>query len=120
VLKAARRTVAVDPLLDQPVSVDGRATSNDADFDEDLIREERHAALLAGFAELSDQHRALLTLLVADPQPSYEEISERLGMPIGGIGPTRARALDRLRRSPALAALLSEDLTNDTTKRIGR
>jgi DNA-directed RNA polymerase specialized sigma24 family protein len=37
-------------------------------------------------------------MLVADPQPSYEEISAALQMPIGSIGPTRARSLERLRR----------------------
>jgi DNA-directed RNA polymerase specialized sigma24 family protein len=37
-------------------------------------------------------------MLVADPTPSYAEISTALQMPIGSIGPTRARALQRLRR----------------------
>jgi hypothetical protein len=40
----------------------------------------------------------------ADPaSPSYEEIGAALEMPIGAIGPTRARCLDKLRRSLALA-----------------
>ncbi|MEY2536031.1 MAG: hypothetical protein QOF29_3941, partial [bacterium] len=38
-----------------------------------------------------------LRLLVTDPQPSYQEISAALDMPIGSIGPTRARSLERLR-----------------------
>jgi DNA-directed RNA polymerase specialized sigma24 family protein len=38
-------------------------------------------------------------MLSADPAPSYEEIGAALGMPIGSIGPTRARALKRLRRA---------------------
>jgi DNA-directed RNA polymerase specialized sigma24 family protein len=40
----------------------------------------------------------LAMLLVAEHRPSYEEISEVLDLPIGSIGPTRARALDRLRQ----------------------
>jgi|Tabmets5t2r1_1033131.scaffolds.fasta_scaffold00724_5 DNA-directed RNA polymerase specialized sigma24 family protein len=36
-------------------------------------------------------------MLVADRQPSYEHIGDSLSMPIGSIGPTRRRALDRLR-----------------------
>jgi DNA-directed RNA polymerase specialized sigma24 family protein len=37
-------------------------------------------------------------MLVADREPSYREIGAALGMPIGSIGPTRGRALTRLRR----------------------
>ena len=40
----------------------------------------------------------------AEP-PSYEEIGAALGMPIGAIGPTRARCLDKLRRSPELTGI---------------
>jgi DNA-directed RNA polymerase specialized sigma24 family protein len=37
-------------------------------------------------------------MLMAEPAPSYAEISAALAMPVGSIGPTRARALNRLRR----------------------
>lgn len=79
---------------------------DDTPPDADLLHTERREALLAAFAELSDRQRALLLLLVKDPPPSYEEISVRLDMPLGSIGPTRARALQRLRRSAPIAALL--------------
>jgi RNA polymerase sigma factor (sigma-70 family) len=42
-----------------------------------------------------DQH--LLSLVIV-PSPDYTAVSESLGMPHGSIGPTRARALHRLRR----------------------
>ena len=35
---------------------------------------------------------------MADPPLSYQEISARLGIPIGSIGPTRARCIGVLRR----------------------
>jgi DNA-directed RNA polymerase specialized sigma24 family protein len=44
-----------------------------------------------------------------DPPLSYAEIAARLGIPIGSVGPTRARCLDRLRRHPAIIALISVD-----------
>src|SRR5262249_58403763 len=62
------------------------------------------AALRAAFAELPQPCRELLSLLMSDPAPAYAEVSARLGMAIGSIGPTRARCLDRLRRSPHLLA----------------
>ena len=43
-------------------------------------------------------------LLDSPEEPSYEEISRRLSMPIGSIGPTRARALERLRGDEQLLA----------------
>jgi DNA-directed RNA polymerase specialized sigma24 family protein len=37
-------------------------------------------------------------MLVADPEISYRDIGSMLEMPIGSIGPTRGRAIERLRR----------------------
>jgi DNA-directed RNA polymerase specialized sigma24 family protein len=39
----------------------------------------------------------------------YAEISARLGIPVGSIGPTRSRCLGKLRRHPAIAALINAD-----------
>ena len=77
----------------------------EGDVDEALLAAERHEILVAAFAELPDHQRNLLLLLVEDPTPSYEEISKRLGIPVGAIGPTRKRALERLRLNAKLLAL---------------
>ncbi|MGP4098571.1 RNA polymerase sigma factor [Nonomuraea sp. KM90] len=73
-------------------------------FDE-LLREGialRHNAMLReAFAQLPDRCRELLHLLMGDPPASYEEISRRLGKPIGSIGPQRARCLAALRKKLA-------------------
>ena len=58
----------------------------------------RDDALRRGFSRLRPSDQALLRLLMADPRPAYEEIAGALDMPIGSIGPTRQRALERLRR----------------------
>ena len=51
-----------------------------------------------GLSKVSESCRKLLKALYLDEgEPSYAEISERLGMPMGSIGPTRARCLQRLR-----------------------
>jgi RNA polymerase sigma factor (sigma-70 family) len=70
-----------------------------------LLADERQSAMRTAFATLGEACRTLLLLLVADPPVSYAEISATLEMPIGSIGPTRARCLDRLRKSPALAGI---------------
>jgi DNA-directed RNA polymerase specialized sigma24 family protein len=49
-------------------------------------------------AELSPRRRALLRTLFTDHPQSYAEVAHAAGIPPGGIGPTRARALQQLRR----------------------
>ena len=52
----------------------------------------------AGLSEMGEPCRKLLTALYLDEsEPSYAEVSRRLGTPVGSIGPTRARCLQRLR-----------------------
>jgi RNA polymerase sigma factor (sigma-70 family) len=63
-----------------------------------ILERERDVALWRSFACLRTTDQALLRLLVADPRPAYEEIAAALDMPIGSIGPTRQRALRRLRQ----------------------
>lgn len=67
-------------------------------LDARLLASERDAALWRAFSRLSHRDQALLRMLATDPPPSYEEIGAALGMPLGSIGPTRARALERLRK----------------------
>jgi DNA-directed RNA polymerase specialized sigma24 family protein len=74
--------------------------------DQDLLVAERHAALREALAHLPGESQRLMTLLAADPPLPYAEISARLGIPVGSIGPSRARALDKIRRYPAVAALI--------------
>jgi DNA-directed RNA polymerase specialized sigma24 family protein len=52
----------------------------------------------------------LLRLLSADSPLSYKDVSEALDMPIGSIGPTRARALEQLRRLAVQAGLDFADI----------
>ena len=70
-----------------------------------LVDPARDTALWRAFAGLSERCKSLLRMLVSDEEPSYEEIGAALGMPIGAIGPTRMRCLERLRGSLALREL---------------
>ena len=98
VLRARHRLVPLDespPAPDPPV-------------DSELLAAERRQLLREAFGQLPAHCRELLAALTEDPPPSYAEISERLGRPKGGIGPTRARCLERLRRSPVLRGLVED------------
>lgn len=81
-----------------PTDEDPRAEASGEPLPEmQLLMGERDQVLWQGFNRLRPSDQALLRLLIADPRPAYEEIAAALDIPIGSIGPTRARALERLR-----------------------
>ncbi|HEX5496682.1 MAG TPA: sigma-70 family RNA polymerase sigma factor [Mycobacteriales bacterium] len=98
---AGRRERSERDLDSDDIPADPDSTMVDAE----LLAAERDAVLRDAFAQLPARCQRLLSLMLRDPPPSYAEISGTLDMPIGGIGPSRSRCLDRLRRCPALAAL---------------
>jgi len=64
---------------------------------DELGRREAHAEVVAGLDQLGPRCRLLLTrLFLESPAPSYDEVSEELDMPVGSIGPTRIRCLEKL------------------------
>jgi DNA-directed RNA polymerase specialized sigma24 family protein len=66
-----------------------------------VLTTERAQVLADLVGQLPSRCRLILHLLSADTPLGYKELSEALGMPIGSIGPTRARCLERLRRIAA-------------------
>ncbi|MEU2614276.1 sigma-70 family RNA polymerase sigma factor [Micromonospora sp. NPDC007271] len=113
--RLGRRTQPFDPYDDALGAYHDLARAADAAApDEELLRAERRQALREGFAQLPPRCQELLSLLTADPPASYREIAERLGVPIGSIGPTQARCLRRLRECPALAPFLRAPATGPT------
>jgi RNA polymerase sigma factor (sigma-70 family) len=89
---------------DQPILDD---CSDTTALDEEVADAERARALRAALNELPARARALLELLVNRPDASYDEVSAELGIPIGSIGPTRARSLERLRTNPRLRSAIA-------------
>jgi RNA polymerase sigma factor (sigma-70 family) len=75
--------------------------------EQDLHTAERHAALREAFGQLPPGSQQLLALLIHDPALPYAEISTRLGIPAGSIGPSRLRCPDKLRTRPAITALIN-------------
>jgi RNA polymerase sigma factor (sigma-70 family) len=105
VVTAARKTERLGTGLDEALQfVDNTM------IDEEILMAERNAALRAAFAELSPRDQRLLAMLTSDPPYSYAEISAMLDIPVGSIGPKRARCLERLRKSSALAGLSDADV----------
>lgn len=72
--------------------------ASDPSAEAGIVAEEEQTAVWRSLHQLSDACQRLLRVLSVDPPPSYEEVSAALEMPIGSIGPTRARCLEKLRR----------------------
>lgn len=90
-LVTRRRTVPV---------ADGweRRESNDPALDAGLLLTEDQLAVRSAFARLGEACRQLLSLMLADPPLSYDEIAAALDRPRGALGPTRQRCLEQLRK----------------------
>ena len=100
-LKVLQRRVREQPSDDPALGEDMRA----AEPCEELIAAERRAVLLDALARLPVSSRRLMTLMIASPGMSYEQVGDALGMPIGSIGPTRLRCLSRLSHMREIRAL---------------
>jgi RNA polymerase sigma factor (sigma-70 family) len=105
ILRAARRPHDAGRAPDAETIPDEQAVT----VEQELLAAERHAALREALAQLPPCCQQLIALLTESPPPSYTQISARLGLPTGSIGPSRGRCLDKLRRHPAIAALINPD-----------
>ena len=90
-LRGARRWSGVEEGTLESISEDP------PDVAEILHAVECERALTLAFERLGEPCRSLLSALyIEEPTPDYQEISRRLGRPIGSLGPTRARCLAKL------------------------
>ena len=103
VRRAAQRLQASGQVLDVEDIPDEHARI----AEEELLTAERHAALREALTQLPPRCQQLMALLLQDPPLPYAQISATLGIPVGSIGPSRARCLNKLRHHPAIAALIN-------------
>lgn len=82
---------------DDDTVLDRAMSEPQVSIDDALLRTERDGALWRAFGRISERCQHLLRMLSADPAPTYEDVSGAFDMPIGSIGPTRQRCLERLR-----------------------
>jgi RNA polymerase sigma factor (sigma-70 family) len=90
VARLASRDILVDPWAELD-SVDTEWGPLETVEEHEMIQ-----AVHAALAQLPTRCRTLLVALATE-DPSYAQVSDRLTIPIGSIGPTRARCLDKLR-----------------------
>jgi RNA polymerase sigma factor (sigma-70 family) len=102
-LRRARRPPAAGHVGDAENIPDSQTRK----VEHDLLIAERRAALRDALIGLPPRSQQLIDLLIQDPPVPYTQISATLGIPVGSIGPTRRRCLQKLRHHPAIAALIT-------------
>jgi len=93
IARLGNRDVLVDPWGELD-----RIEGKEAEPSTRLIAQERDLEVQQAVAMLPARCQRLLTALLEEPPLAYAELSERLEVPIGSIGPTRARCLEHLRK----------------------
>ncbi|NNF08448.1 MAG: sigma-70 family RNA polymerase sigma factor [Candidatus Eisenbacteria bacterium] len=70
--------------------------SSDPSVEELLAAEDEAARVRKAIEQLPEQCRQLLPALFENEKVEYHQVSQALGVPVGSIGPTRARCLAKL------------------------
>ncbi len=87
-----RRRQHDDESIDGYERADGSATP-----EETAVLSDEQRRLWAAVGKLSERCQELLRVVAFVHRPSYADLAQRLGMPVGGVGPTRGRCLAQLR-----------------------
>jgi RNA polymerase sigma factor (sigma-70 family) len=75
----------------------GEALHPEPGLEDDVVADEEARTLWRLVARLSPRCQRLLRVVAFEDRPDYRSLSTELAMPVGGIGPTRRRCLDKLR-----------------------
>jgi RNA polymerase sigma factor (sigma-70 family) len=102
-LRSTARTTPTDDMdrLDASPAVGNPTEETVLAAEQEREDADRAAVVWRALGRLSARCRELLRVLMASPPPSYAEVAAALGLPVGSIGPTRARCLQRLREEVA-------------------
>ncbi len=85
---------------DSQVTAETEATAPEQLPEDEVLALERQYAVRTAVNQLPPKCRGLIEALFTDAveQTSYQQLADRLGVPMNSLGPTRARCLTRLRR----------------------
>ena len=92
--KVARATGRALPVEDDELA---RRLPDEASVESEVVRRDGDERLWTAVDQLSERCRQLLRIVAFEHRPDYAKIAEDLGMPVGSIGPTRGRCLQKLR-----------------------
>jgi RNA polymerase sigma factor (sigma-70 family) len=88
--QGSRQTPAAEEILD-------RHLPDEPAPEQQVVLDDENARLWDCLKQLPERCQRLLRIVAAAPRPDYTAIASDLGMPVGSIGPTRGRCLEKLR-----------------------
>lgn len=92
--RAGRRAARERPVEDQVL---GHGLPHEDSPESKVVLDDEAALLWECLGRLPERCQKLLRIVAAGPRPNYTDVAQTLGMPVGSIGPTRGRCLDKLR-----------------------
>ena len=98
--RVAKQSTRQQPVEDEAIA---RRLPDEPAPEGQVVLDDDNARLWASLGRLTERCQQLLRIVAAEPRPDYSMIAAELDMPVGSIGPTRGRCLDKLRRELAQA-----------------
>jgi RNA polymerase sigma factor (sigma-70 family) len=100
ILRGRARTESADaPVGSGSASLYDSLAGDDGEHARHLVLDDSRRTVRSAFERLDPTCREIITVLVlADPPLPYDEASELLGRPIGSLGPSRRRCLDKMKQ----------------------
>jgi len=92
--KVAKATGRALPVEDDELA---RRLPDEGSAEAEVVRRDGDDRLWDAVERLSERCQALLRIVAFEHRPDYTKIAADLGMPVGSIGPTRGRCLQKLR-----------------------
>jgi RNA polymerase sigma factor (sigma-70 family) len=92
--KVAKATGRALPVEDDELA---RRLPDEGSAEAEVVRRDGDERLWDAVERLSERCQALLRIVAFEHRPDYTQIAADLGMPVGSIGPTRGRCLQKLR-----------------------
>ncbi len=93
--RVARQSTRLQPVEDEAIA---RRLPDSPAVEGQVVLDDENARLWDCLGRLPERCQKLLRIVAAESRPDYTVISQQLGMPVGSIGPTRGRCLDKLRQ----------------------
>jgi RNA polymerase sigma factor (sigma-70 family) len=92
--RAGRQASRERPMEDQVLN---QGLPHEESPERQVLLDDEAAVLRDCLDRLPERCQKLLRIVAAGPRPNYTDVANALGMPVGSIGPTRGRCLDKLR-----------------------
>ncbi|MCW2849425.1 MAG: polymerase subunit sigma-70 [Marmoricola sp.] len=93
--RVAKQSTRQRPVEDETIA---RRLPDEPAPEGQVVLDDDNARLWGCLSRLSERCQKLLRIVAAESRPDYTVIAASLGMPVGSIGPTRGRCLDKLRQ----------------------